>query len=119
MTTRFTAAWRTGLTLVVLAAFSTVVAGGALFACPFMQAPSCCSKSQPAGHCPAENPERCLLAISENKIATATPKITAAIALPAAPVSVTVIERNAEPSRPSAELRDGRETYLLNRVFLI
>lgn len=117
--TRLTAAWRTSLTLVVLATFATVVAAGPLFACPFMQAPPCCSKSQPDRHCPAENPERCLLAVSENKVEKAKPRITATIALPAVAGPAPLIEPAVEPSALSADTRGGRETYLMNRVLLI
>lgn len=110
---------RTGFTLVVLVAFGTVVAAGTLFACPLMQAPSCCSKSQPERHCPAEFPEKCVLAFSENKIVPAKLKATAAIAPVAVAIPAPGLELADEPVPPVSGAQRGRDIYLLNRVLLI
>ena len=106
------------MALFVLGAFFTVVGAGTLFACPLMQAPSCCSKSNP-GHCPAENPDNCLLAVSENKISTAKEKVAAAVPPAAAADPLPEMAPQADAGEPLLPARDGRETYLVNRILLI
>lgn len=102
----------------MLAAFFTVVGAGALFACPFMQAPSCCSKTS-QGHCPSEQPENCLLAVSENKVSTAKPNLAATVPPPAIAEALPEQARQTVIGEPPVPAHDGRDTHLLNRVFLI
>jgi hypothetical protein len=119
MMTWFKPSARTGLALVVLAAFGAVVGAGTLFSCPFMQALSCCSKTAPANHCPSEQPENCLLDVSENKVVTAKPKLTLTVPQPAVIATLPVLTPDAAAEPALLPARDCSDLYLLNRVLLI
>lgn len=107
------------LAVVVLAAFGIVVGAGTLFACPFMQAQSCCSKANPGGHCPSDKSETCVLAVSDNKIAIAKEKVVTAAPLTAAAAAAPDTPRPADVAEPHLSARSGRETYLVNRVLRV
>jgi hypothetical protein len=110
---------RTGLTLAVLAVFCTVVGAGTLFACPFMQVASCCSKANPGSHCPSDGPENCLLDVSDNKVITAKPKLSLTLPVVAAISTLPAPAPHVEARPAPLPARDSGDLYLLNRILLI
>jgi hypothetical protein len=123
----FEASTRRGLTWLIAAVLSVLVAGSPLSACPFMQSekmqadmPCCPRKPVPAKHCPVSSDlQVCPLYTTEGKIAIAKDKFEIAkLSVSPAPV-LYPIWLQARSSNEVPEAVTPVDLYLVNRVLRI